>query len=195
LSPTPRLVLASGSPRRRGILDNLGYEFVVRPVDVDESQLPGEGALDYVRRLAEEKARADARPGDVVLAADTIVVLDGDLLGKPRDEADAQRMLFRLAARSHTVSTGVAVFDVNAQSLALGVETTTVVFAELSGEEIDWYVASHEPMDKAGAYAIQGLGSLFVETIDGNYSNVVGLPVPTVYRLLGAAGISPLSES
>ncbi|MDH3404312.1 MAG: Maf family protein [Acidobacteriota bacterium] len=183
-----RLVLASGSPRRREILAGLGYEFTVRPVDLDESQRPGEGAEDYARRLAREKAAADVRAGEVVLAADTIVVLEGRLLGKPRDAADAAAMLRELAGRSHDVVSGVAVLDAGGEP-ATAIERTTVRFAPLSRDEIDWYVASGEPMDKAGAYAIQGRGSLFVEAIAGNYSNVVGLPVPAVYRLLSGRGI------
>jgi septum formation protein len=184
-----RLVLASGSPRRREILEQLGYEFEVRSVDVDESQLPGESAEDCALRLAAKKARADARAGEVVLAADTIVVLDGRLLGKPRDAADATSMLRALAGRGHGVVSGVAVLDADSGELNAAIETTRVRFAALSDAEISWYVASGEPRDKAGAYAIQGLGSLFVEAIDGNYSNVVGLPVPAVYRLLKDRGI------
>ncbi len=184
-----RLVLASGSPRRREILSQLGYEFEVRPVDLDESQLPGESAEECARRLASDKARADARAGEVMLAADTIVVLDDRLLGKPRDAADAAAMLRALASRSHEVVSGVAVLDADSGELTAAVETTVVRFAPLSDAELEWYVASGEPMGKAGAYAIQGLGGLFVEAIDGNYSNVVGLPVPAVYRLLSRHGI------
>ena len=182
------LVLASGSPRRREILERLGYSFVVRPVDIDETPMPGEAAEGYVARLAREKARADARPGEVILAADTVVALDGDLLGKPRDAAEAADMLRRLSGREHEVSTGVGVLQVDADKLTTAVETTTVRFAPLKPAEIAWYVASGEPMDKAGAYAIQGLGTVFVEAIAGNYSNVVGLPVPVVYRLLAESG-------
>jgi nucleoside triphosphate pyrophosphatase len=166
----------------------LGYRFTVRPADIDESRRPGEDPLAYVRRLAAEKARAQANPGELVLAADTIVVLDGELLGKPRDPADAASMLARLSGREHLVSTGVAVLTVDEDKSEIDVETTCVRFAPMSAEEIRWYVASGEPMGKAGAYAIQGLASLFVEAIAGNYSNVVGLPVPMVYRLLRAAG-------
>lgn len=182
------LILASGSPRRRELLERLGYTFEVRAVDIDESPQPGEVADTYVERLAREKAQATVQAGEVILAADTVVVLDGELLGKPVDDDDAIAMLRRLSGRAHEVSTGVAVFDVDANRLETAVETTTVRFAPLEPAEIAWYVASREPMDKAGAYAIQGFGSLFVEAIDGNYSNVVGLPVPQVYRMLGQAG-------
>lgn len=194
MTSSPTLVLASGSPRRREILDRLGYRFLVRPVDIDETPHPAEGAHAYVERLAREKARALTRPGEVILAADTVVVLDGELLGKPCDANDATAMLLRLSGRDHQVSTGVAVLDVDRDHLAAEVETTTVRFAPLKPAEIAWYVASGEPMDKAGAYAIQGLGSLFVEAIDGNYSNVVGLPVPMAYRMLECHSVRPDSR-
>ena len=141
-------------------------------------------------RLARAKAQAaSAQNGEVVLAADTIVALDGELLGKPRDPADAHRMLERLSGREHEVLTGVAVAR-DAEDCRAGVERTRVRFAELSAAEIEWYVASGEPLDKAGAYAIQGLGALFVDGLDGNYSNVVGLPLPLTYRLLREVGFS-----
>lgn len=184
-------MLASGSPRRREILARLGYEFTVRPVELDEGQLLGEDAVSYVRRLAEAKARADARTGELVLAADTVVVLDDELLGKPRDSGEAAAMLRRLAGRDHEVSTGVAVLDVDARHLEVAVDTTRVRIAPLTEAEIAWYVATGEPMDKAGAYAVQGLASLFVTAIEGNHSNVVGLPVPVTYRMLGARGLRP----
>lgn len=183
------LILASGSPRRREVLERLGYAFTVRSVDIDETPRPDEPGHDYVERLAREKAQAETRPGEVVLAADTVVVLDGQLLGKPRDADDATAMIHCLAGRKHQVSTGIAVLEVNSDTLEVAVETTTVRFAPLKPAEVAWYVASGEPMDKAGAYAIQGLGSLFVEAIEGNYSNVVGLPVPRAYRMLTEAGV------
>jgi septum formation protein len=189
LTSAPRLVLASGSPRRREILAGLGYEFAVRPADIDETRLAGEEALAYVRRLAAEKARAETCPGELILAADTIVVLDGELLGKPLHPADAEGMLRRLSGRRHTVSTGVAILDADTNALEVAVETTLVSFARLEPAEIRWYVASGEPMDKAGAYAIQGRASLFIEAIEGDYSNVVGLPVPVVYRMLRQRGV------
>lgn len=194
--PGPSLVLASGSPRRRELLEQLGVEFITRVADIDETPISGEQPDVYVRRLAEGKARAaraatgsTGEPGEVVLAADTIVALDGRLLGKPRDAADARRMLRDLSAREHDVLTGVAVLEPSG-NLHAEVESTRVRFGALSEAEVSWYAESGEPLDKAGAYAIQGLGALFVETITGNYSNVVGLPLPLVYRLLRQAGFS-----
>ena len=190
-----RLVLASGSPRRRELLEGLGVEFAIRAADIDESPQPGESPERYVERLARDKAKAvgtnagDDAEREVVLAADTIVVLDGQLLGKPRDARDARDMLERLSAREHDVLTGVAVLAASGRQ-RLGIERTRVRFAPLSAAEIDWYVDSSEPLDKAGAYAIQGLGALFVEAVSGNYSNVVGLPLPLTYRLLREAGFS-----
>lgn len=189
------LVLASASPRRRELLAGIGLHPEVRPADIDESVGPGETAEGYVGRLAGEKAQAVSRPGELVLAADTVVVLDGDLLGKPRDAADAASMLRRLAGRGHTVATGVAVHDVDAGRLDVQVVATAVRFAPLTEAEVSWYVASGEPMDKAGSYAIQGLGALFVEAIEGSYSNVVGLPLATTYRMLVAAGYPLLGRA
>lgn len=202
MSPSPgwRLVLASSSPRRRELLAGLGLEFAIRSVEIDESPQPGEAPDDYVIRLAREKAAAaaqNATPGELVLAADTIVALGGELLGKPVDDADARRMLHILAGRSHQVLTGVAL-DTSEGPTRVAVRSTDlcrtrVTFAPLSNEEIDWYVATGEPRDKAGAYAVQGLGGLFVERLDGNYSNVVGLPLPTTYRLLRRVGFAVLT--
>jgi septum formation protein len=174
----------------------------VRPADVDETPHPGEAPADYVLRLAREKAAAVAesdgsvgsdrsvrsvQSGQLVLAADTEVVVDGEILGKPRDEADARRMLRLLSGREHEVLTGIALTA--GERSASHVETSRVRFAPLSEDEIAWYAATGEPLDKAGAYAIQGLGALFVEAVLGNYSNVVGLPIPGVYRLFAALGI------
>ena len=188
----PRLILASASPRRRSLLSGIGLEAEVRPADIDETPVPGESPEALVRRLAAEKTRVGARPGEVVLAADTVVAVDGEILGKPVDDGEAKAMLRRLAERSHAVSTGVAVLDVDRDRQLSGVETTVVWIGPLSDTEIEWYVGTGEPDDKAGAYAIQGLGSLFVERIDGNYSNVVGLPIPLTYRLLRRAGFDVL---
>jgi septum formation protein len=188
----PRLVLASASPRRRDLLAGLGVSFEVRPADLDESLLPGEAPADYVLRLAIEKAGALARPGELVLAADTTVVLDGEVLGKPADADDAVRMLGALAGREHEVLTGVALWQPEPGRpgspgrpgrQASAVERTRVRMAPLGEEEIRWYVATGEPMDKAGSYAVQNLGSMFVEEVFGSYTNVVGLPVPTLRRL------------
>lgn len=189
------LVLASGSPRRRELLAGLGLRFTVRAAGVDETPLPGEAPDAYVLRLAREKARAAGRPGELVLAADTTVVVDGEILGKPQDDADAGRMLRLLAGREHEVLTGVAVLETaeagrtaSTASTASDIARSAVRMAALTPGEIAWYVATGEPRDKAGAYAIQGLGALFVEAVSGNYSNVVGLPIPTAYRLFAELG-------
>jgi septum formation protein len=174
------LVLASQSPRRSEILRQAGIPFTRRVAAIDETPLKGEKPADYVVRLAELKALAvSAGPGETVLGADTTVVIDGEMLGKPADAADARRMLARLSGRQHQVITGIC--------LKRGVEvvrdcaTTKVWFALMSAREIEEYVSSGEPMDKAGAYAIQGLASKFIEKIDGCYFNVVGLPVALVF--------------
>ena len=181
------LVLASASPRRRELLESLDLDFTVRPASVDETANPGERPRDLVRRLAREKAEAAARDGEWVLAADTIVVVDGAILGKPADRDEARNMLERLQGRWHLVLTGTALRPPAGDTLH-AVESTRVLFAELTPEQIDWYAATGEPDDKAGAYAVQGLGSLFILEIDGNYSNVVGLPLPTVRQLFEGAG-------
>ncbi|MEM8993793.1 MAG: Maf family protein [Acidobacteriota bacterium] len=192
-SPEPaadkRLILASGSPRRRELLAGLGLHPEVRPVDIDESPRPGEDASTYVARLAEEKARERAEPGELILAADTVVALDGELLGKPTDPDEARSMLRRLSGRAHDVLTGVALYDPAADRVEVEVVSTAVHFNPLGDREIDWYVNGGEPMDKAGAYGIQGQAAVFIERLEGNYSNVVGLPLPTVYRLLGGASM------
>ena len=176
------LVLASASPRRREILKLAGIPCSVRPADVDESLLDGESPDEYVRRLAEAKARAVRQPGETVLGADTAVVIDGHILGKPSDAADASRMLRLLSGCTHDVITGVCLLGAEAcQNLS---ETTKVTFSELTASEIDSYVATGEPLDKAGAYGIQGAASKFIERIDGCYFNVVGLPISRVYKLL-----------
>lgn len=182
-------ILASGSPRRRQLLAGLGYRFTVLPVAIDESPRPGEDPETYVARLAAEKAQAVPQQDTVVLAADTVVAVGGALLGKPRDDEDARRMLRRLAGRGHEVMTGVACRGAAADTPHVEVVRTSVVVAPLGEAWINAYVASGEPRDKAGAYAIQGLAAAFVESIDGNYTNVVGLPLPTVVRLLAAAGV------
>jgi septum formation protein len=207
-----QLVLASASPRRAELLRAAGIAFEVIPAAVDESLEAGETAEQYVRRLAESKAeavraRADGR---VVLGADTIVVVHDEILGKPVDNADAARMLRLLSGREHTVMTGVCLIAPEpakagphdrqaphdqyvgagfSRLITVDVARTTVVFEALTDEEIAWYVATGEPADKAGAYAIQGLASRFVTRIDGSYSNVVGLPVDLVYRLCKGAGL------
>ena len=190
-----RVILASASPRRAELLRSAGYEFETLPVDVDESVYPGEGPSAYVRRLAQGKSGAamarlaqadvDRNPASgadlVVLGADTIVVVDGEILGKPRDEEDSRRMVEQLSGRAHLVLTGVSVRADGAETGR--VEETIVWVARLNHQEIEWYVASGEGRDKAGAYAIQGLASRFIQRIEGSYSNVVGLPVAVVHEL------------
>jgi len=177
-------VLASASPRRAALLAAAGVDCEVVPADVDERALPGESADGHVSRLALAKAAAVAahRKGQLVLGADTVVVVDGAILGKPADDRDAIAMLERLSGRAHDVLTGVCLFA--AGPVRQSVERSRVTFARLSPDEIAWYVASGEPRDKAGAYAIQGLGSRFVTGVEGSYCNVVGLPVSTVYAWL-----------
>ncbi len=187
--PAPfRLILASGSPRRRRLLEGLGLAFEARPVDVDETPRPGEPAAEYVVRLAREKAAARAARGELILAADTTVVLDGGLLGKPEGPAAARAMLARLAGREHRVLSGVALFEPASGRREEALASTRVRMAAMSEAEIGWYVGTGEPLDKAGSYAVQGLGALFVEEIAGSYSNVVGLPITTTYRLFARLG-------
>jgi septum formation protein len=206
-----RLVLASASPRRAELLRTAGIDFDVLIANVDESIRPEETPAQHVARLAEEKAlrvlpQAARRP---VLGADTVVLVDGQILGKPADAADAARMLRMLSGRQHQVMTGVALIPEPAKAgphdrilpagahalpydaivMSDGIEVTTVEFASLSDPEIAGYIASGEPLDKAGAYAIQGLASRFVTRIEGSYSNVVGLPVALVYDLCKRAGL------
>lgn len=178
------LILASASPRRAELLRSAGIAFSVRIADIDETQKTGESPRDYVLRLAREKAQAVAQPGETVLGADTTVVINELIAGKPVDEADARRMLQLLSGTWHEVLTAVALVK-DSQS-ETEVATTRVKFAPLSPTEIDWYVATQEPFDKAGAYGIQGYASRFVECIEGNYANVVGLPIPLVYQMLQA---------
>jgi septum formation protein len=178
------LVLASASPRRQELLRNAGIRFEVQAAHIDEAPLPGESAKNCAERLAREKALAVAkqRPRDVVLGADTVVVVDDQTLGKPVDAADAARMLRMLSGREHQVITGVCVVA-NGESFVAS-ETTTVAMSEISEKETADYVATGEPMDKAGAYAIQGVASRWIPRIEGDYSNVVGLPVALVWRML-----------
>ena len=186
-----RLILASASPRRAELLRAAGFEFETIVTDVDESVRPGESPSMYVRRLAAEKsaaagAQVAGHAGDViVLAADTTVVVEAEILGKPRDDAEASNMLRRLSGRRHDVLTGISV---RRGAYEIGrVETTAVYFAALTPDEVAWYVASGEGRDKAGGYAIQGLASRFVTRIEGSYSNVVGLPVATAVELMRGA--------
>ncbi len=179
------LILASASPRRHELLLAAGIPHVVRPVSIPEVRRPAENPADFVRRLAEEKARAAGRrAGDIVLGADTIVCLEGEVFGKPTDDQDAAHMLRLLSGRQHLVYTGICLIGPN--SCVVDMATTAVSFAELSDEEVWEYTRSGEPADKAGAYAIQGLASRFILSVEGSYTNVVGLPVSLVYRHLKA---------
>ncbi|HYL75550.1 MAG TPA: Maf family protein [Bryobacteraceae bacterium] len=181
------LVLASNSPRRRQILTAAGIPFTVRAPQIEEQRRADESPNDYVRRLAEQKAFAVSMAADeVVLAGDTVVVVDEHILEKPRDQADALRMLRLLSGRDHEVITGVCLRS--ASRTIVDTAATRVHFVELSDAEMDAYVASGEPMDKAGAYAIQGLASRFIDRVDGGYFNVVGLPIALVYRYLKELG-------
>jgi septum formation protein len=177
------LILASRSPRRREILACAGIPHLVRPAEVDETIRDGESAAVYVKRVARAKAEAvEAGPGDVVLGADTVVVVGSQILGKPTDEADARRMLRQLAGREHIVMTGICLRS--AEGTVEHAESTIVRFLPLSAEEIDAYAASGEPMDKAGAYAIQGRASRWIPRIRGCYFNVVGLPISRLCAML-----------
>jgi septum formation protein len=180
-----RIVLASASPRRAELLRAAGIDFDVQPADVDESIGGGELPIEYVSRLAEAKGRLvyEHDRARTVLAADTAVIVDAHILGKPADERDARRMLRLLSDRKHEVLTAVSVFHPG-EIVDTRVEVTSVEFASLTDSDVDWYVSTGEPMDKAGAYAVQGLASRFVTRIEGSYSNVVGLPVALVYRML-----------
>jgi septum formation protein len=184
-----RVVLASASPRRRELLDLIGIKHSVHPADVDESILAAESPPDYVERLARAKATAVAAkfPDAVIIGADTTVVLGDDILGKPADTDDARRMIARLAGHTHEVCTGIAVvYDARAAS---AVERVAVTFRTLTPREIEAYVATGEPMDKAGAYGIQGWGATIVERIDGDYFSVMGLGLRRLVALLAEVGV------
>ncbi|MGA9508608.1 MAG: Maf family protein [Candidatus Sulfotelmatobacter sp.] len=184
------LILASASPRRQELLRNAGIQFEVQPADIDETPLESEAPRDCAERLARKKALGVSRerPKDYVLGADTIVIIDRMILGKPRDSADAARMLRLLSGRTHEVITGVCLVDPVAGDAEQASETTRVMMREISDDEIRDYVATGEPMDKAGAYAIQGIASRWIPRIEGDYSNVVGLPVALVCSMLKKRG-------
>ncbi|HET9179819.1 MAG TPA: Maf family protein [Terriglobia bacterium] len=182
-----RLILASNSPRRRELLQNAGFDFEVRPSGIEEIRLPDESPEDFARRLARDKALEVARQseaGSLVLGADTVVTVNAEIMEKPVDAADAARMLRTLSGRAHRVITAVCLVRAPESILAWKHETTSVTFGNLTCEEIETYVASGEPFDKAGGYAIQGLASRFVPRIDGCYFNVVGLPVPLLHEIM-----------
>ncbi len=192
----PHLVLASGSPRRRELLARLGVRFTIRVPDVDERPEPDEDPVIYVERLARSKATAvaaapGARADEIVLAADTTVVLSGTILGKPTDEVDARVTLRALSGRTHEVHTGVAVRGPS--GLTSSVTTTSVTFRDLSRAEIADYVATGDALDKAGAYGIQGDAGRFVARLDGSLSNVVGLPMAQTAALLADAGLTTVT--
>jgi septum formation protein len=183
----PRVILASASPRRRELLTLVGIAHEVLPANIDESYLPGETPHQHAERLARGKANAIDAPGAVTVGSDTIVVVDGDVLGKPRDRAHAAEMLRRLSGRSHVVLTGVAVRWRG--ELVSGVEAVGVTFRALSDDEIEHYIDTAEPMDKAGAYGIQGFGATIVERVDGDYFAVMGLALNLLVRLMRASGL------
>lgn len=184
--PGVQLVLASASPRRRELLAQAGLPVIIRPANIPEAPTPGESPAAYVARLAREKAQAvPASPHEAILAADTTVVAGQDILEKPADAPAARRMLMQLSATRHEVLTGVCLGWQG--QLFEHVERTVVEFAALTPTEIDWYVASGEPFDKAGGYGIQGLASRYISRIEGCFFNVVGLPVPRVYQMLKQA--------
>jgi nucleoside triphosphate pyrophosphatase len=203
------LILASASPRRQELLRNAGIPFTAQPADIDETPLAGESPRDCAERLAREKALViwEKRPQDLVLGADTVVVIDNQVLAKPADTDDAARMLRMLSGREHRVITGVCLagpistagtmrenlgyelLRTGNRELSIGSEITSVTVTELSDDEIQYYARSGEPMDKAGGYAIQGIASRWIPRIEGDYANVVGLPVALVYRMLSDRGV------
>jgi septum formation protein len=197
------LVLASASPRRQELLRNAGIPFVVRPANIPEVPQAGEAPPSFAERLAREKALAVFRqmPDDFILGADTIVVIDGQILGKPRDDADAARMLCLLSGRTHQVTTGVCLVGPSKQQRRIEnrepktdfentcSETTLVTMNAFSDDDICSYITTGEPMDKAGAYAIQGIASRWISRIEGDYFNVVGLPISLVYKMLRERGV------
>ena len=182
----PKIILASGSPRRAEILKTVNWPFEIVAPDIDETRQTNEAAVPYVQRLARSKAEAVALrvSGSLIVAADTTVMIDEQILEKPSDQNDAHRMLQQLSGRWHEVITGVALVDGATSESQVACETTNVKFAAMSEDEIDWYVSSGEPMDKAGAYAIQGLGARFIEEIRGDFFNVMGLPVRLLYEMV-----------
>lgn len=183
----PRVILASQSPRRRELLSLAGIAHSVRPTDIDERYLPGEPPRAHALRLAREKAEAINDPEAVIIGSDTIVVVDGDVLGKPRDENDAARMLRRLSGRSHLVITAVAVAW--GGRMESGAEEVGVTFHSLTDAEIVSYIATREPMDKAGAYGIQGYGATIVSRVEGDYFAVMGLPLQLLVRIFVTLGL------
>ncbi|HEY2829151.1 MAG TPA: Maf family protein [Thermoanaerobaculia bacterium] len=191
-----KFILASSSPRRRELLASIGLTFEVIPSYVPEVRDEHESPEEYVARLSREKAQAIASkyPDEWIIAADTTVLLGEQLLEKPADEADARRMLATIAGRTHIVYTGVTLQNVSADWCETRIAESEVRMLPLSSEDIVWYVKTGEPLDKAGAYAVQGIGSMFIDSIHGSYSNVVGLPLATLFQMLRKAGIDPLAH-
>ena len=189
-----KFILASSSPRRRELLASIGADFDVIPSHVPEEHQPGEAPEEYVARLSRDKAQALAaqHPSRWVIAADTTVLLGDQLLEKPADAADAERMLRTIAGRTHIVYTGVTLQNMERQYHDTRVAESEVRMLPLSDDDIRWYVKTGEPMDKAGAYAVQGIGALFIDSIHGSYTNVVGLPLALLFQMLRKAGIDPL---
>jgi septum formation protein len=189
-----KIILASSSPRRKELLEKAGLQFEVEPADYAENLDCGLEPHELVKKLSIEKARIVAKnnPGAIIIAADTIGVLKGKIIGKPRDEAEARRILRRLSGKSHLVITGFTILDAEMDKAVTRTADTQVYFHKLTGSEIDAYIRTGEPMDKAGAYGIQGLGAALVDHIDGDYDNVVGLPVAALMESLKELGISKL---
>jgi septum formation protein len=192
-----RFILASSSPRRRELLASIGLEFDVLPSNVPEVHREGEAPEEYVARLSRDKAEAlsQLHPSRWVIAADTTVLLGDQLLEKPTDAADAARMLGVIAGKTHVVYTGVTLENSERDYRETRVAESEVRMLPLSPDEIEWYVRTGEPLDKAGAYAVQGIGAMFIESIHGSYTNVVGLPLATLFLMLRKAGIDPLHET
>jgi len=191
-----KLILASASPRRRELLESIRIPFEVMPSDVPEVRSEGESPEEYVARLSREKAAAIAsqHPTRWVLAADTTVLLGDQLLEKPLNRADAVRMLSAVCGRTHTVYTGVTLLNLATRYHDTRVAESEVRMLPLADCDIEWYVETGEPLDKAGSYAVQGIGAMFIESVHGSYTNVVGLPLALLFQMLRKAGIDPLAK-
>ncbi len=191
-----KFILASSSPRRRELLESVRLPFDVLPSAIPEIRAEGESPEEYVARLSREKASAvgGRHPARWVIAADTTVLLGDQLLEKPLDRVDAARMLATIAGRTHIVYTGVTLLNVERSHHDTRVAESEVRMLPLSDSDIEWYVATGEPLDKAGAYAVQGIGAMFIESIHGSYTNVVGLPLALLFQMLRKAGLDPLSQ-
>ena len=192
-----KFILASASPRRRELLASIGLDFDVIPSHVPEVHQEGEAPEEYVARLSRDKAHALAvqYPARWVIAADTTVLLGEELLEKPVDKSDAERMLATIAGKTHIVYTGVTLEQAETGYRDTRVAESEVRMLPLSPREIEWYVATGEPLDKAGAYAVQGIGAMFIDSIHGSYTNVVGLPLATLFQMMRKAQIDPLTPS